>query len=75
MKRLLFVLAAPVLTLGLLAPPAGAVIVCPDGHLPVPVQNEQDVQKDRNGNGVVCRKVNSQGQFVGGPDDTTDDIV
>ena len=75
MKRKLFVLAVPVLALGLLAQPAAAVIVCPDGHVPVPVQNEQDVQKDHNENNFVCKKVNSQGQLVGGPDDTVDDIV
>lgn len=75
MKRRLLVLAAPVLALGLYAQPAGAVIFCPDGHLPFPVQDERDEQKDHNGNGVVCKKVNNQGQPIGGPDDTIDDII
>ena len=74
-RRLLFV-AAPVLAAGLtFAQPASAVIVCPDGHAPFPVMDEHDAQKDHNENGFVCKKVNPQGQPIGGPDDTMDDIV
>lgn len=51
--------------------PAG---ICPDGFLPTPVANQRDVQKDNNNNGIVCRKVNENGQFTGGPDDTVDDL-
>ena len=76
MKRRLLVLAAPVLAATLFsASPAGAVIVCPDGHAPFPVVNEQDNAKDHNENGFVCKKVNPQGQPIGGPDDTLDDIL
>ncbi|HEX7166402.1 MAG TPA: hypothetical protein VF230_05405 [Acidimicrobiales bacterium] len=76
MKRRVSVFVATVGLAGLLgAAPAGAVIVCPDGHLPFMVMNEADQQKDHNDNGFVCKKVNSQGQPVGGPDDTVDDII
>ena len=54
---------------------ADPVGVCPDGHLAFAVSSERDLQKDQNNNGVVCKKVNGQGQPIGGPDDTVDDIV
>jgi hypothetical protein len=48
---------------------------CPDNLVPVPASLvPQGPQKDHNGNGVVCAKY-QDGKFVGGPDDTTDDIV
>lgn len=54
------------------ADPTGA---CPDSHLLFPAATERDVEKDRNNNGLVCRKVNDQGEPIGGPDDTIDDII
>jgi hypothetical protein len=76
MNRRSLIVAAPALTAWLvLAQPASATVVCPDGHLPFPVMDAQDAQKDHNNNGFVCKKVNNQGDPVGGPDDTMDDIV
>ena len=76
MKRRVTLFFASVGLAGLLlAPPAGAVIVCPDGHVPFPVVSQVDEQKDHYGNDIVCKKVNEQGQPVGGPDDTVDDII
>jgi hypothetical protein len=61
------------------APPAGAdsPTPCADSFLSLPVSASlvpQGEQKDHNGNGIVCAKY-QDGKFVGGPDDTTDDIV
>jgi hypothetical protein len=50
---------------------------CADSFLSVPMSTllvPQGQQKDHNGNGIVCVKY-QDGKFVGGPDDTTDDIV
>lgn len=62
-----------------LAPPAGAdpTSTCPDGFAPIPVILDPDgAKKDRNGNGIVCRKIEDRGKTVGGPDDRlTDDIL
>ncbi len=54
------------------ADPTGA---CPDDFLLFPAATDRDMDKDRNNNGLVCRKVNDQGQPIGGPDDTIDDII
>lgn len=66
-------------TILFLAPPAGAdpTSTCPDGFVLVPVILDPDGAKnDRNGNGLVCRKVEDRGKVVGGPDDRfTDDIL
>jgi hypothetical protein len=52
---------------------------CPDSFLfPVPASSvPQGAHKDKNGNGIVCARLGSDGQFHGGPDDNSvvDDIV
>ena len=66
------VAAALVVPSSSVADPTG---ICADDHLPFPVSNQRDAEKDKNNNGIVCRKVNDQGQPIGGPDDTLDDII
>jgi len=68
---------AVVATLALSARPVAAdpVSVCPDNLVLLPdALVPQGAQKDHNENGLVCAKY-QDGKFVGGPDDTTDDIV
>jgi hypothetical protein len=60
------------------APPAAAdpTSTCPDNMLMIPTSLVVNGDtKDKNGNGFVCGKAGSDGQFHGGPDDVTDDIV
>ena len=56
------------------ARPAAAQATCPDQFLPFPAIERQDERKDKNDNGIVCKKV-QDGKLVGGPDDTQDDIL
>ena len=74
-RRTMLVITTAAMAGLVMAAPAHAVFVCPDGHLPFLVTDPNDERKDHNGNGVVCKKVNNQGQPIGGPDDTIDDIV
>ena len=49
--------------------------VCPDHMMPfLVIQVPDGEKKDRNGNGIVCGKVGSDGKFHGGPDDALDDF-
>jgi hypothetical protein len=68
---------AVVAALALHAQPVAAdpVGICPDNLVLIPASAvAQGAQKDHNMNGLVCAKY-QDGKFVGGPDDTTDDIV
>jgi hypothetical protein len=52
------------------ADPAG---ICPDGHVLLPTY--QGDPKDKNENGMICQKVNMNGELTGGPDDRVDDFT
>ena len=82
-KIIVAVTAAAVIAVGGLALPGGAAAdpsgVCPNGHQPYFVffdQTGKAAQKDRNNNGVVCRKYDPNNPFTnvqGGPDDKLDE--
>jgi hypothetical protein len=75
MKRFLKVVLVALLALPAMAGTASADFGCPDHHLPFPALTEDDMRKDNNDNGRVCKKVNEEGEIVGGPDDVFDDTV
>ena len=73
--RRLFVAGIAALPLMLSAAPVSAVGNCPDGHMGYLVVDERSEKQDHNNNGVVCRRIDGQGNVIsGGPDDYTDDI-
>lgn len=73
MKRILAIVLASgvVLLLGpsrpAMADPYG---VCPDGQYLFPAASvDKGQQTDKNGDGLICGKIGSDGKFHGGPDD------
>ena len=77
MNKLLALTTAVAACVALALPASGgadATGTCPDQHMPVPAADQPS--KDRNGNGVICRKVHIDENGVvltGGPDDKLDD--
>ena len=57
------------------AHPAAALGTCPDQFFPVLATEPEDIRKDNNNNGFVCKKLEDGGKLVGGPDDTQDDLT
>jgi hypothetical protein len=74
MRRLVALLAVCMLGLPAAVTPtasADPIGLCPDGFMPLYAPGDRS---DKNGNGMVCRKV-QDGRISGGPDDRIDDIV
>jgi hypothetical protein len=77
-RRLAATVGLLALGLGAFATPgaAGATSTCPDGMIVLPASLvPQGSSKDKNGNALICAKVDANGNLTGGPDDRTDDIV
>jgi hypothetical protein len=74
MNRLVALLAVCVLALPMTVPPIAAAdpsATCPDGFMAVFAPGDRH---DKNGNGIVCRKI-QDGRVSGGPDDSIDDVI